>query len=64
MSGRNVTEPQSVGDIFDEHNYKLFRCEHGTDILTLQFNFYGVPVFKSSSFSLHPILVFLNEHPP
>ena len=59
--------PNSVDDIFDGKLYKNI-CERSNlkndYSFSLTFNSDGVPVFKSSSFSIWPILTFINEFPP
>ena len=59
--------PNSVDDIFYGKLYKNI-CERSNlkndYSFSLTFNSDGVPVFKSSSFSIWPILTFINEFPP
>jgi len=51
-------------DIFDGELYKSVMQEYDYSRLSLTFNTDGVPVFKSSSCSIWPILCTVNELPP
>lgn len=51
----------AIEDVCDGDKYKMNRLE---DQITINFNYDGVPVFKSSTFSVHPILFNINELSP
>lgn len=50
-----------IEDIFDGKGYKMVITEN---TITINFSYDGVPVFKSSKFSAHPILCSINELAP
>ena len=57
----------SVSDISDGLMYKEFLTKNGKEqgnFITLTLNSDGVPVFKSSSFSIWPLLCSVNELSP
>jgi len=62
----NSTGNSNFSDIVNGNMYQSLHFSTSTDCknLTLTFNCDGVPVFKSSSFSVWPILCCVNELPP
>ncbi|KAI7789722.1 hypothetical protein IRJ41_011699 [Triplophysa rosa] len=62
----NICNDQSRGGITDVYDGKLYKYLKSVDdsFLSLSFNCDGVPVFKSSKFSIWPLLCSVNEVPP
>ena len=64
---RRTPQPGKIGDIYDGHIYKSLFDDNGVltnpNNISLTWNTDGVPLFKSSSFSLRPLYFIINELP-
>ncbi|XP_033126933.1 uncharacterized protein LOC117124703 isoform X2 [Anneissia japonica] len=67
-TNRNKQEIDNMEDIYDGEIYQRL-CEpgqplHNVNNFSYSFNSDGVPIFKSSKYSLWPIYIMINELPP
>ena len=57
------TQSQHISDITTGTRYKQSRARLNTNDITLSVNSDGIPIFKSSNFSVWPIFASINELP-
>lgn len=58
---RTKESKHAIEDIFDGKMYKL-KVSH--DMISINFSVDGVPIFRSSNYSMHPVLCSINELAP